>query len=274
MDTQVCNHPDLFEPRMIVSPFCGCDALVQHEPQLLASAPLLSPIVAAEGFAVVRSPLSCVSRHLLRFGWVDAEVAGECRWRAARCKELAEADVGMMASIPAIRAAYEAAVALDDTLPPAFASGAVQEQRPAYRLRVQKRFVAAITALHSAVTARRESWVRGRVEGTIRTNARRCAFTPLYGLDCRRAVAVDAGPAGRVLRDSADPRRWQCYSAALRGMVSAGPSRITLVRHACESKQETNAASHRRAPVCGCVRGRCCPTRIDTAAWSRWRRGS
>ena len=215
---KVCNHPDLFEPRMIVSPLCT-PPLQQPEPRLLSASPILPPLLAPEGFAALRQPLSCVSRHLLVLGWADAEVHGDSRAVAARRRQLQVRSADILAGLDAAVDVYTADV---DAAVASFSGVAAAP----LRVRVQKRFLAQLTQLHARVSGRRRAWLAARFATCASVNERRCSQAPVYGMDLRRAVSVAPSPAHRVLAQSADPSQWGAYANALRCMVKSNLGRL------------------------------------------------
>jgi hypothetical protein len=185
---KVCNHPDLFEERPIVSPF---DCL-----------PVGLSLPRAVDQACAREPRAHVGLASLNFILTELESCGR-----------AEA---------AARRAYQPTPPLIEEL----CGPGWDKPAPDCSAEESGRGVWASVAQYRAAQAARQRAERGRsLALMMRVNALRCEGVPVYGADLCRAVRV-ALPVEDAVRASEDPRRHAAYPAPLRDLILRADERV------------------------------------------------
>ncbi len=186
---KVCNHPDLFEERPIVSPF---DCI-----------PVTLALPRAVERACTAEPRSHVGLASLNFLLVELE--GMTRAEAA-----------------ARRAAQPTAPLIEELCGP----GWDQPGKAREGVEVSGRGAWGSVAQYKAALA---AWQRAARAGSLalmmRVNAARCSASPVYGGDVCRAVRVTL-PTAEAVRAGEDARRHMEYPAALRDLVLRADERV------------------------------------------------
>lgn len=206
---KVCNHPDLFEPRLIVTPMAASPLLLRVPALVLdAGASATHDCRHAMQGILPRSSTTTCSTALLHLGLSAMELAGCTTASAAYARDHATPNSIITGSA---QAANERRFPSLEALCAPRGGG----------IALGKRFVAAITEVHAAVRARQEAWMRGTRATMAAVNNRRTKHTsmPVYGADCVRAVTCRPRAALEVVALSQQPQRWGEYSDALRAMV-------------------------------------------------------
>jgi hypothetical protein len=240
---KVCNHPDLFEERPIVSPF---DCI-----------PVTLALPRAVERACAPEPRAHVGLASLNFLLVELEA--------------------MTAAEAAARRALAPSPPLIEEL---CGPGWDQPGEPRGSAEVSGRGAWGSVAQYKAALA---GWQRAARAGSLalmmRVNAARCAAAPLYGGDVCRAVRVGL-PAAEAVRAGEDARRHMEFPAALRDLVLRADERVfgrggrdgtsadrgRRPQYDCCGREVGSLLDTLTNFVCIIPRARCAPPRV---VWSR-----
>ncbi|KAL0045752.1 hypothetical protein WJX82_003498 [Trebouxia sp. C0006] len=190
---KVCNHPDLFEGRPIVSSF-DMWGLPFHMPSLALHA--LSPSQWGH----------------INLGSINADVAAQEAdyvWAAQRRQSLAapsELIEGQLAD------PTEYIPETDETL---LDSLGFPPSRQA---------MAVVQVFVQAQAAQQQQWALSRLQHAAVLTARRCAAAPLYGQDMRKAVTVEH-PVAQVHLIAARPSRYMDFSDSIAAAIKTAAQR-------------------------------------------------
>lgn len=220
---KVCNHPDLFEPRLIVSPLVA--------PRIELALPSM----------IARLPGAC---GLTRFG--DSQ---DSPWalslRAINLDLVAAESTTRRSALDAFEIRTPTALILGavndsliDAFPPPYPFGSEEERNAVLEelnsLPTEEQLLSeslmslsrSFVLFHAGLRVRRRHAITHRLEYAASVSERRCEAAPLYGQDLRLAVAVPGSAADVVIRQSERPSCWPLYTNALRSSVRSREERF------------------------------------------------
>ena len=191
---KVCNHPDLFEPRSIVSPF-------SHEPLQITM-----PSIAIRDFDDL---FIDKVRILLPMGEGFASMEtymGRLQAQRTNFLKVSVSDMHQLTEVPN----------LDDGVQ-------IWKQRNSSSrwAMVSPTLVQALAAAHSVVTGERVKEKYSRIDLMSGINNRRCSTAPILGKDTRSLLTIQLNPAQVVVAQSQSHRQYFQYTQALRSMVKS-----------------------------------------------------
>jgi hypothetical protein len=184
---QVCNHPDLFEERPIVSPF-DCTR---------------TTIWSSGRFQGICSHDAVNNIDLKSFNFILSEMEGLSKSHSTILQQSAAASKKLIVELSGDNAQRNLSTAME--------SG-----RGAW---------ASVADYKAHIAARRQTLKNACVAQMMGINTRRCESIPLYGEDLRRLVRV-AGPADEVKFLAADNKKYFSYTNALKDLVLSVEERV------------------------------------------------
>lgn len=194
---KVCNHPDLFEPRPIVSPFDQLEPILCYVPSLAVR-------------ALEKDPLNDVSLENFNFNLASCECNGMSRLQYEETNRLRiePKRILQLGQLQSVVPDDQSTTSNTDTISNSNFSFLSQN------VRIQGAFDVYERAKQERT--RKERQERYQFAGYL--NELRCDSRPLYGSDLIRCVQVKTTTSA-CLEQSRDPKRYLEYSNALRSMI-------------------------------------------------------
>jgi E1A-binding protein p400 len=195
---KVCNHPALFEPRPIVSPFDQLEPHLCHVPSLAVR-------------ALEKNPLKDVSLENLNLNFVSCECTGMGR---LQCEEVNRLHVESK-RIVQLSGQPQSVVPTDQST--VSNTGIISNTTSSF-LSQNVHMQGAFDVYERAKQERMRKERQERYQFAGYLNELRCNSRPLYGYDLIRCVQVRTTTSA-CLERSHDPKRYLEYSNALRSMI-------------------------------------------------------